>query len=98
MNVLIVEDNKRMAGYLRSALTEDGCTVSVSHDGSEGLELAQRGSYDVVVLDLMLPGMPGMDVLTRLRAERQTPVLIISARTDTDDRVKGLDQGADDYL
>ena len=98
MNVLIVEDNKKMAGYLRSALAEDGCAVAVAHDGDSGLEMAQRGGYDVVVLDLMLPGLPGLDVLARLRQEKQTPVLIISARTDTDDRVKGLDGGADDYL
>jgi two-component system copper resistance phosphate regulon response regulator CusR len=98
MHVLLVEDNKRMAQYLKRALVEEGYAVDVSHDGDEGLSLATRGKFDVVVLDLMLPGRSGMDILREFQKDRRFPTLMISARTETEDRVRGLDGGADDYL
>lgn len=98
MHILLVEDNQRMARYLQRALAEEGHAIEISHNGDEGLSLALRGTFDAVVLDLMLPGRSGMDILKTLKHERRLPVLIISARTEVDARVRSLDGGADDYL
>jgi len=98
VHILLVEDNKRMATYLGRALSEEGHAVETAHEGDRGLELAQGGVFDAIVLDLMLPGRSGLEILQELRRRKSTPVLIISARAETGDRVKGLDEGGDDYL
>ena len=99
MRVLVVEDNARMLDVVRRGLTEAGHVVEVAADGPEGLQLATSGSYDVVVLDVMLPGMDGFEVCRTLRERAVwTPVLMLTARDAVADRVTGLDHGADDYL
>ena len=98
MRILIVEDEPKTAAYVRRGLTEQSYAVDVAHDGIEGLHLATSGAYDLVLLDVMLPGADGWSVLRALRRERQTPVLFLSARDAVSDRVKGLELGADDYL
>ena len=98
MKVLIVEDETKTAHYLRQGLSEQGYTVDVAMDGIDGLHMATHHHYDVVVLDGMLPGKDGFDVLRALRLLKNTPVLMLTARDGTQDRVKGLQEGADDYL
>ena len=99
MRVLIVEDEHRMAHHIGRALTEEAFAVDLAWDGEAGLELARTYDYDAIVLDLMLPRLDGLSVCRRLREEgRRTPVLILSARDMIEDRVRGLDAGADDYL
>ena len=99
MRVLLVEDDKDAASYLKKGLFENGCVVDVAHRGDDGLHLAQTGNYDVVVLDVMLPGLDGWAIIEHLRAERRTvPVLFLTARDQVADRVRGLEAGADDYL
>jgi two-component system, OmpR family, copper resistance phosphate regulon response regulator CusR len=98
MRILIVEDEPKTAAYVRKGLTEHGYVVDVADNGTEGLHLATSFNYDLVLLDVMLPGADGWTVLERLRRERQTPVLFLSARDAVADRVKGLELGADDYL
>jgi DNA-binding response OmpR family regulator len=99
MKILIVEDEKYMAEVLRDALEEENYSVSTAGDGVIALEMAQNDRYDLVLLDVMLPGIDGMEVARRIRRERQsTPILMLTARDSADDIVKGLDTGADDYL
>ena len=99
MQVLVVEDERRMADLLARTLREEGHQVVVSHDGKEGFEIARSSPFDVILLDVMLPGMDGIAVARRLReAKNKTPVLMLTARDATADIVKGLDSGADDYL
>jgi DNA-binding response OmpR family regulator len=99
MHVLVIEDDRRMASLLAQALKEDGSHVTLCHDGAEGLTTALRPDFDVIVLDLMLPGMDGFQVAQRLRRRgRQTPVLMLTARDAPSDIVKGLNIGADDYV
>jgi two-component system, OmpR family, copper resistance phosphate regulon response regulator CusR len=99
MRLLIVEDQQKAAAYLRKGLEENGFVVDVASDGVEGLHRARSGEYDLVVLDVMLPGRDGWSVLTELRqAGHQTPVLFLTARDAVEDRVKGLELGGDDYL
>jgi two-component system copper resistance phosphate regulon response regulator CusR len=98
MRLLVVEDEPRLADYLRKGLSENGYVVDVVHDGIDGLHYALEGSYDLVVLDVMLPGKDGFEVLAGLRAQRRTPVLMLTARGKVEDRVRGLTGGADDYL
>ena len=98
MKLLVVEDEPKMLGFLQKGLTESGFVVDVAVDGPEGLHLAATGEYDLVVLDIGLPGMDGWTVLRQLRAQKPVPVLCLSARAAIDDRVKGLEMGADDYL
>jgi heavy metal response regulator len=98
MKLLVVEDELKLAEYLRKGLGEEGYVVDVAHDGVEGLHLASLGGYDLVVLDGMLPGIDGLAVLAALRQSKQTPVLMLTARAQVDDRVRGLQGGADDYL
>jgi len=99
MRLLLVEDDERMATLLRRALDEDGYAVDVVNDGPDALWMGQEHDYDVVVLDGMLPGLDGFDVVRRWRAEcRWMPVLMLTARTGISARIEGLDAGADDYL
>lgn len=99
MKILIIEDEPKTGTYLRRGLTEAGFVADVAGDGRDGLHLALTESYDLVVLDVMLPGMDGWEVLRQLRhAGKQIPVLFLTARDQVDDRVKGLELGADDYL
>jgi DNA-binding response OmpR family regulator len=99
MRVLIVEDDHRLASSLRRNLGETGIVADAVHDGEEGLEAARTTAYDVIVLDVMLPGLDGMEVSRRMREARvHTPILMLTARDSVDDRVRGLESGADDYL
>jgi two-component system response regulator MprA len=96
--VLVVEDDEAIADVLRRSLRAEGHEVQSAGDGAEALTVAERFSPDLVILDLGLPRLDGIEVLKRLRADGDVPVLILTARTETDDRVEGLDSGADDYL
>jgi DNA-binding response OmpR family regulator len=96
--ILIVEDERKTAEALELYLRAEGYEVRIAGDGKTGLEEALGGSYDLVLLDLMLPGMYGMDVCRRLREESGVPVIMLTARTLEDDQVRGLDAGADDYI
>ncbi len=99
MQVLVVEDEPRMADLLRRTLQEEGHHVIVASDGREGFEIARCSPFDVIILDVMLPGMDGVTVARQLRESRvQTPLLMLTARDTPSDIVKGLDCGADDYL
>lgn len=98
MKLLIVEDEIKTADYLRKGLTEQGCAVDLAHNGIDGQHLALQQDYDVIVLDVMLPGLDGFSVLRSLRTIKQTPVIMLTARDRIEDRVKGLHDGADDYL
>ncbi len=99
MNILVVEDDERTAQFIRKGLLQEGFVVEHAADGETGLFLAQTRSFDVAVVDLMLPGLEGLALIRRLREEKTTtPILILSARNSVDDRVKGLETGGDDYL
>lgn len=99
MRILVVEDERKAADYLKKGLSESGFVVDVAHRGEDGLHLALTETYDLIVLDVMLPGCDGWSILTALRSSgRATPVLFLTARDTVPDRVKGLDLGADDYL
>ena len=99
MRLLVIEDETKLAQYLHKGLSENGHVVDVAHDGIEGRRLALDGEYDLVLLDLMLPGVDGFGVLSAIRARRRNlPVLMLTARDKVEDRVRGLEQGADDYL
>jgi DNA-binding response OmpR family regulator len=96
--VLVVEDDEAIADVLRRTLRQEGHEVRASADGFEALRAAEEFVPDLVILDLGLPGLDGVDVCRRLRAESDVPILMLTARTDLEDRVEGLDSGADDYL
>lgn len=99
MRVLVVEDEARMAGLLKRALQEEGHAVDIASDGPEGLWLATENAYEAIVLDVMLPGLDGIQLCRRLRESGSwVPVLLLTARDGVGDRVRGLDAGADDYL
>lgn len=98
MKILVVEDEKKAAEYIRQGLTESGYTVEVAYTGTDGLHAAANGDHDLVILDVMLPGIDGFAVLSALRTSRQIPVLMLTARDRLDDKVRGFDPGADDYL
>jgi two-component system copper resistance phosphate regulon response regulator CusR len=98
MRLLVVEDNPRTAKYLLKGLRESGFIVDAAHTGVDGLHLALTGEYDAVILDVNLPQMSGWTVLETLRKERATPVLMLTAQGEVDNRVRGLELGADDYL
>lgn len=98
MKILVIEDEPKAAGYLKQGLAESGYTVEVAHNGTDGLHTALTGDHDLVILDVMLPGIDGFAVLSALRTARQVPVLMLTARGKTDDKVRGFDLGADDYL
>ena len=99
MNVLIVEDEKRLADALREILTDQKYMVDVVYDGREGLAYAESGIYDCVILDVMLPSMNGFEIVAEMRKKNaKTPVLMLTAKDSISDKVKGLDSGADDYM
>src|SRR5437899_582397 len=99
MRILVVEDDRRMADLLRQGLVEDGHTVSVAIDGREGLAFAGSGAFDLLILDVMLPGKSGFEIAQEVRARKdRTPILMLTARDAARDIVHGLDIGADDYL
>jgi len=99
MRILIVEDEEALAQRIQKVLQAERYTAEVSYDGEEGLELALVENYDLIILDIMLPGTDGFQILKNLREEGKTgPVLLLTAKTRVDDKVHGLDLGADDYL
>ena len=99
MKILIVEDEPKTGSYLRQGLSEAGYVVDLLANGVDGLHLALEGAHDLIVLDVMLPGIDGWQVLQELRRHgRETPVLFLTAKDHVEDRVKGLELGADDYL
>src|SRR5438270_13460205 len=99
MHILVVEDEKRLANLVRRALEEEGHVVDVTFDGAEALDMAEGTEYDLLVLDLMLPHVDGIEICRRLRADgKDTRILMLTARDAIEDRVTGLESGADDYL
>jgi two-component system copper resistance phosphate regulon response regulator CusR len=98
MRVLVVEDESKTSDYLCKGLTENGFVVNLARTGSDGGYLAQTEEYGLILLDVMLPGVDGWSILRELRRTRQTPVIFLTARGTVEDRVKGLELGADDYL
>jgi len=99
MRVLLVEDEHRLSSVLKKGLEEDGFAVDTAFDGEEGLFLAQSEDYDLILLDVMLPKMDGIELCRRLRSQNfKTPVLMLTAKSQVEDKVAGLDSGADDYL
>lgn len=98
MRLLIIEDEIRLADYLKKGLIENGFVVDIARDGIDGKHLATEGVYDVILLDVMLPGIDGFGILSALREKNRTPVIMLTARDKVEDRVRGLQNGADDYL
>lgn len=98
MRVLVIEDEHKLAEYLRKGLTEHGFVVDVARNGIDGRHLGLEGEYDLLILDVMLPGIDGFSVLAAVRKRHRTPVLMLTARDRVEDRVRGLQEGADDYL
>ncbi|MEB6550347.1 response regulator transcription factor [Heyndrickxia sporothermodurans] len=96
--ILIIEDEKNLARFIELELKYEGYEVSVAYDGREGLQLSLQEDWDVILLDLMLPSLNGLEVCRRLRQEKDTPVIMITARDSVMDRVSGLDHGGDDYI
>ncbi|MBS1157003.1 MAG: heavy metal response regulator transcription factor [Proteobacteria bacterium] len=98
MKLLIVEDDAKTRSYLKQGLSEQGFVVDTAANGVDGNHLALTGDYDLIVLDVMMPGMDGWSVVTALRRNKETPVLFLTARDKVEERVRGLELGADDYL
>jgi len=99
VRILIVEDEHRIANSIKKGLEQERYAVDVAYNGTDGFDLASAEDYDAIVLDLLLPGMDGLEVCRRLREEgKHTPILILTAKGQTQDKVAGLDSGADDYL
>jgi DNA-binding response OmpR family regulator len=99
MRILVIEDEAKVGSFIKRALEEESYAVDLCADGAQGLDLALSGSYDLVIVDLMVPSLPGLEIVKRLRKEKITsPVLILTALSQVDQKVKGLDAGADDYL
>lgn len=98
MKVLVIDDDLKVRNYLLKGLSEQGWVVDCSQDGDDGTYKALANEYDVIVLDVMLPGIDGFSVLKSIRAKKQTPVIMLTARERVDDRVRGFRDGADDYL
>ena len=96
--VLIIEDETNLAGFVELELQHEGYETAVCHDGRTGLEMALEEDWDVILLDLMLPELNGLEVCRRIRPVKDTPIIIMTARDSVMDRVSGLDQGADDYI
>ena len=96
--ILIVEDEVKLARFVELELMHEGYEVDKAHDGRTGLEMAEQGDYALLLLDVMLPGLSGLEVLRRLRRTKDTPVIVVTARDAVMDKVTGLDMGADDYI
>ena len=97
-HVLVIDDDRKITAALRRGLAYQGYRIDVAHSGPEGLELARRWAPDVVILDILMPGLDGLEVCRRLRAGDDVPILLLTARDSVEDRVLGLETGADDYL
>ena len=99
LQILIVDDDKDLAGFIAQGLEDEGCVVTLAHDGGAGLRQIEQHPYDLVLLDVMMPVLDGFEVTRRLRLQKiRTPILLLTARDAPEDIVKGLDAGADDYL
>jgi two-component system, OmpR family, copper resistance phosphate regulon response regulator CusR len=99
MNVLLIEDEPKVVEFIRKGLTENGCNVTVSYDGKTGKRMAIQEDYDVIILDIMLPSINGLEVCEQLRQEQvRVPIIMLSALGTVDDKVEGLQRGADDYM
>ncbi|PIQ99439.1 MAG: DNA-binding response regulator [Nitrospinae bacterium CG11_big_fil_rev_8_21_14_0_20_45_15] len=99
MRILVVEDEKKVAGFIKKGLEEETYAVDIAHDGSEGFYLGKENQYDLIILDWMLPEMDGLEVLQKLRQSGiDTPILLLTAKDSVEDKVAGLNKGADDYL
>jgi heavy metal response regulator len=99
MRLLVIEDEKKVASFIKKGLEEEHYAVDIAEDGETGLYMAEVNEYDLIVLDLMIPKIDGLEVLKRIRANKNNvPILILTARDSVEDRVKGLDGGCDDYL
>ena len=99
MRILIVEDEKKVAGFIKKGLEEETYAVDVAYDGEDGLHMGVENQYDLIILDLMLPIIDGLNVLSRLRGKKvETPILLLTAKDSVEDKVTGLNSGADDYL
>ena len=99
MRILVVEDDKKVAGFIKKGLEEESYAVDVAYDGEDGLHFGSEGQYDLIILDIMLPKIDGLEILSQLRDQgRDTPILLLTAKDAVDDRVTGLNKGADDYL
>ncbi|MDB5057837.1 MAG: two component system response regulator, OmpR family, related to CopR [Chloroflexi bacterium] len=99
MRTLVVEDDRSLADLLRRGLTQERHTVDVAYDGRDGLERAQSGDFDAIILDVMLPGIDGLEIVRRLREDQSAvPVVMLTARDALQDRLRGFDVGADDYI
>ena len=98
MNILIIDDDKKLCRLVADYLAPMGYEAAVAHNGAQGLQMLRDGNYQAVILDVMMPGMDGFEVLKRLRRESDIPVLMLTARGDETDRIVGLEMGADDYL
>ena len=96
--ILIVEDEEKLARFVELELTHEGYQVEKAFDGRSGLSMAEAQDYDLLLLDVMLPGLSGLELLRRLRRTKQTPVIMVTARDQVMDKVTGLDMGADDYI
>lgn len=96
--VLLIEDDEEIAGFIELELAHEGYQVTVTYDGREGLRLATQETWDLLLLDVMLPGMTGLEVCRRIRAGQQVPIIMITAKGEISDRVAGIDYGADDYI
>lgn len=96
--MLVIDDDKELCSLLQELFQRERLTASFAYDGKQGLDLARRGQFDLIILDVMLPGMDGFEVLRELRTRTSVPVLMLTARGDDVDRIIGLDLGADDYL
>ena len=97
-SILIVEDEIKIARFLELELQYEGYAITLAHDGRSGLEKALQGNFDLIILDVMLPGLNGMEVCRRVRQSMETPIIMLTAKDDTMDKVMGLDLGADDYV
>jgi heavy metal response regulator len=99
MRILVIEDEKKVANFIKKGLEEEHYAVDTAYDGEEGLDLAEANEYDLIVLDLMIPKIEGLEVLKTIRGKKNnTPVLVLTAKNTVEDIVKGLDAGCDDYL
>lgn len=96
--ILIIEDDVKIARFLELELQHEGYTTTAVHDGRRGLEVALSNEHDIIILDLMLPGLNGIEICRRVRQQSNVPIIMLTARDDTMDKVMGLDQGANDYL